>query len=72
MGERRALVGVNAVKWVGQLSVGRLYGDLKNLEEQVFIIMRLKEPFIKYKGPRARMVYAPQREALPALYSPKP
>lgn len=34
--------------------------------------MRLKEPFIKYKGPRARMVYAPQREALPALYSPKP
>lgn len=34
--------------------------------------MRLKEPFIKYKGPRARMVCAPQREALPALYSPKP
>lgn len=65
-------MGVNAVKLVKEAFCEVVMWRSENLKEQVFIIMRLKEHFIKYKDPGACMVCAPQSKALPALYSPKP
>lgn len=66
------MVGVNAVKLVKEVVCEVVMWRSDNLKEQVFIIMRLKEHFIKYKAPGACMVCAPQSKVFPALYSPKP
>lgn len=66
------MMGVNAVKLVKAALCEEVMWDLKNLKEQVFIIMRLQEHFIKYKGPGACMVCAPRSRALPVPCSPKP